>query len=99
MLAGFPGFAVATLALTVAAAWLLNVGFRGPGDRSAIAVAAAVAIVVQLGAFPIVRALAARNLMLGWAAGAFCRAAILVASSIASVRVHHMPTHADLSDL
>ena len=99
MLGGFPGFAVATLALTVIAAWLLNVGFRGPGDRSAIAIAAAVAIVVQLGAFPIVRALAARNLMLGWGAGAFVRVASLVAYTIAADKVLLLPLPAALISL
>ena len=60
--AGFPGFAAATVLLIVGAAWLLNVVFTGPGDRQAIAVSAAVALVVQLGAFPVVRSLAARHL-------------------------------------
>src|SRR5579862_3877576 len=63
--AGFPGFAVATLALTALAGWALTLGFRGPGDVSAIAVSGGVALVVQLGSFPVVRELALRNLMLG----------------------------------
>ena len=96
---GFPGFAAATVLLSVAAAWLLNVVFTGPGDRQAIAVSAAVALVVQLGAFPVVRSLAGRNLMLGWGAGAFVRVLSLAAYTVAAAKVLLLPLTAALISL
>src|SRR5437870_2772923 len=96
LLRGFPGFAASTVALILVSAWLLNALFTGPGDRSAIAISAAIAIVVQLGAFPVVRALAARNIMLGWGAGAFVRVMSLIAYTIAADRVLLLPLFAAL---
>jgi hypothetical protein len=85
------GFAVATVALTAFAGWALTLGFRGPGDSSAIADSAAIALVVQVGTFPIIRILAGRNLMAGIGAGAFVRLLTLIGYAVAASKVLLLP--------
>jgi hypothetical protein len=96
---GFGGFAVATVALVAVSGLAMSMGFRGPGDGTAIAISAAIAVVVQLAAFPAVRSIAARNLIAGWGAGSLIRVASLVVYAIAAIKVFHLPSTAALVSL
>jgi hypothetical protein len=98
-LLGFAGFAGVTLALTAIAGWAMSLGFRGPGDSAAIALSAIIAVVIQLAAFPAIRAIAARNLVAGWGAGSLIRFASLVVYAIAAVKVLFLPAAAALISL
>jgi hypothetical protein len=79
--------------------WAMSLGFRGPGDGGAIAISAAIAVVVQLAAFPAVRSVAARNLIAGWGAGTMIRFLSLVVYAVAATRVLHLPATAALVSL
>ena len=100
LLLGFPGFAVATLALTGISGWLLTIAFRGPADGSAIATSAVLALVIQLAAFPAVRALAAKNIMLGWGAGSLVRfLSLIVYAALVAAKALLLPLPAALISL
>lgn len=99
LLLGFPGFAGATLALVGLSAWAMIVGFRGPGDASAVAISAAIAIVVQFAAFPMIRELAAKNLLAGWGVGTLIRFLTLIAYAILAAKVLRLPPTAALISL
>src|SRR3954469_339142 len=96
---GFPGFALVTVALIASAGGLMAVGFRGPGDGAAIAISAAIAVVVQLAAFPAVRSIAAKNLVAGWGAGTLVRFMSLVVYAFAVIKVLYLPPTAALVSL
>jgi hypothetical protein len=96
---GFPGFAGVTLALTAISGWAMSLAFRGPGDSSAILLSGIIALVVQLGAFPAVRAIAATNLTAGWGAGSLIRVASLVVYAVAAVKVLFLPAASALISL
>src|SRR5258708_5698993 len=78
LFAGLPGFAGATIALIAVSAWAMTLGFKGPGDSVAIRISAVVAAALQIGAFPVIRGLVARNVMIGWAVGSLLRFLTLV---------------------
>src|SRR5437868_4026895 len=84
-------FVGAAAPLRVAAGLLADRVLSGPGDRQAVAGGGGGALGVPLGAFPVVRSLAARNLMLGWGAGAFVRVLSLAAYTVAAAKVLLLP--------
>jgi hypothetical protein len=96
---GLPGFAAATIGLIAVFGWLLTLLFHGPGDSLAIRVSAVVGAAVQIAAFPAVKGLATRNLMLGWAAGTLVRFLTLVVYGFAAATVLHLPATAALVSL
>jgi hypothetical protein len=96
---GLPGFAAATIALIAVFGWVMTLFFRGPGDSIAIRISAVVAAAIQIAAFPAVKGLATRNLMLGWAAGTFVRFLTLVFYALAAGPVLHLPLPAALVSL
>ncbi len=82
-------YASVTLVLVLAAAFVLGLVFRAPGDARAIAISAVLALLVQISVFPAVRRLAGRpgGVMVGWGAGALVRFLTLVVYGILVVKV------------
>ena len=59
--------------------WLFGLHYTAAGEREAIRASAAVAIVLQVGAFSIARAMGRRNVIAGWGIGAaLCLAALIL---------------------
>jgi hypothetical protein len=98
-LSGFSGFAVSTLALIALSGFLLTFAFRGPGDGNAILVSAIVAAVLQIAAFPAVRGLAAKHIMIGWGAGTLVRFLGLIVYALLASNVLGLPLPAALISL
>jgi hypothetical protein len=84
---GWTLYATSAIALIVTTGWLLTLGFTGPRDATAIGLSAVVATVVQLAAFTVTRALAARHLVAGWGAGSLMRLATLGIYAVLAVKV------------
>ncbi len=99
LLTGLPGFAGATIVLIGISAWLMTLAFHGPGDLGAIGVSAVVAAVVQIAAFPAVRSLATKNIMLGWGAGSLIRLLSLIVYALLAGSILHRPLPAALLSL
>lgn len=99
LFAGLPGFAGATIALVALFGWVMTLVFKGPGDSLAIRISAVVASAVQIAAFPAVKGLAARNIMLGWGAGTLVRFLTLIVYAIAAGTLLHLPLAAALLSL
>jgi hypothetical protein len=66
-------FALGTLALIALAYPLVRMGFASSHDASAIQLSALLALAVQLVTFAIARAMARRNLIVGWGVGSALR--------------------------
>lgn len=94
-----PGFAGATIGLIGISAWLLTLAFHGPGDSAAIGMSAVVAAVVQIAAFPAVRGLATKNMLLGWGAGSLIRLLSLIVYALLAGSILHRPLPAALLSL
>jgi hypothetical protein len=92
-------YAVTTVALIVLIGWLLTLAFPGPRDAAAIRLSAIVAIVVQLVAFAITRAVARRHLIAGWGAGSLLRFMTLAVYALLAVKVFGLPPVAALVSL
>lgn len=91
LLAGLPGFAGTTIGLVALSGWVLTLVFHGPGDWAAIRLSAIVATVVQIAAFPAVRALTTQNLMVGWGAGSLVRLLTLIVYALLVRTVLNLP--------
>ena|SRR5918999_56262 len=79
-------YAVATVASIATVGWLLTLALPGPRDATAIRLSAIVAVVVQLVAFAVTKALARHNLMAGWGAGSLLRFMTLVVYALIAVK-------------
>jgi hypothetical protein len=72
-------YALATVAIVALIGWLFGLHYAAPEERQAIRVAAAVAVVLQVGAFAIARRMGRRNVIAGWGIGAgLCLAALIL---------------------
>jgi hypothetical protein len=72
-------YGVATIGIVALLAWLFGLHYVSPDDRHAIRISAAIAVVVQLCAFAIARAMGRRNVIAGWGIGAvLCLAALIL---------------------
>jgi hypothetical protein len=80
-------YATTTIALVAVVGWLLTLAFDGPGDAAAVRLSAAVAIVVQLAAFGVTRAIVPSNLIAGWGAGSLVRFLTLAIYALLAVKV------------
>jgi hypothetical protein len=80
-------YAATTVALIAVVGWLMTLGFAGPRDATAIRLSAIVAIVVQLAAFAVTKALAPHHLVAGWGAGSLIRFLTLVLYALLAVKV------------
>jgi 4-amino-4-deoxy-L-arabinose transferase-like glycosyltransferase len=92
-------YAVAAVALIATIGWLLTMAFPGSRDAAAIRLSAIVAIVVQLVAFAITKAVAQRHLIAGWGAGSLLRFMALVVFALLAVKVLDLPPVAALVSL
>jgi cytochrome b subunit of formate dehydrogenase len=80
-------YAITAVALIAIAGWLLTLAFPGPQDAAAIRLSAIVAIVVQLVAFAVTKALARHHLIAGWGSGSLLRFVTLVMYAALAVKV------------
>jgi hypothetical protein len=92
-------YALVAIASIAAAGWLLTLGFPGSRDAAAIRLSAIVAIVVQLVAFAVTKAVAQRHLIAGWGAGSLLRFLTLVVYALLAVKVLSLPPVAALVSL
>ena len=92
-------YALAAIVSIAAIGWLLTLGFPGPQDAAAIRLSAIVAIVVQLVAFAVTKAIAQRHVIAGWAAGSLLRFMTLVVYALLAVKVLGLPPVAALVSL
>ncbi len=78
-------FAAATLVVVLGGGWLLGLVYAAPEAQRAIWTSAAVAFVVQLFGFAIVRLAARSNPIAGWGLGALLRFAVLAVYALVVV--------------
>jgi hypothetical protein len=80
-------FAVVSLCVIAAAAWILTFAFPTAADRHAIVVSAGIAFVVQLCAFTVARYFASTNVVAGWGLGMLLRFGVLAIYALIFVKV------------
>jgi hypothetical protein len=72
-------YAAATLAVVAIGGWLFGLHYDAPAERRAVWTSAAIALVLQVGAFVIARSVGKKNVIAGWGIGAaLCMAAVIV---------------------
>lgn len=72
-------YAAATLAVVALGGWLFGLHYASPAERRAVWTSAVIALVLQVGAFAIARAVGRKNVIAGWGIGAaLCMAAVIV---------------------
>ena len=92
-------FAVLTIGLVLGAGALLSLVFRGPGDRAAVWLSAAVAVAVQLAAFTLAHAAGRVSLVARMGTGALVRFVAVVAYALLVALVLDLPLVAALVSL
>jgi hypothetical protein len=92
-------FAVVSLGVITALAWILTFAFSTAADRHAIVVSGLIAYVVQLCSFAIARTMAATNVMAGWGLGMLLRFAVLAVYALIFLKVLALPATAALVSL
>jgi hypothetical protein len=92
-------FAVSTALILLVAGALLGLVFPSPAERHAIWVSAAVAAVVQLFAFGVVRLAARDNVIAGWGIGALARMVVLMVYALVLVEALGLVSGAALISL
>ena len=92
-------FSAAVMVIVLGAGLLLAIPFASAGDHRAIQTSAAVAVVVQLFSFAIVRSVSTRNFMSGWVIGVALRFVALGAWAFVAVKLLGMPAPAALLSL
>jgi hypothetical protein len=92
-------YALAAIVSIAAIGWLLTLVFPGPQDAAAIRLSAIVAIVVQLVAFAVTKAIVQRHVIAGWGAGSLLRFITLVVYALLAVKVLGLPPVAALVSL
>jgi hypothetical protein len=93
---GFSRYAMATVGVVLAVGALLSLAFRGPGDAAAIWLSAAIAVGVQLAAFPLGRLAGVNNVMARMGTGAILRLLTIVVYAIVVAKVLMLPLPAAL---
>src|SRR4051794_2477364 len=96
---GVAGFAVAPVALTAVSARAMTLAFSGPRDGAAILTSAVLAVVIQLGTFPMLRRLAASNLIGAMGAGMAVRFGSLILYALLAPGVLLLPVATALLSL
>ena len=89
-------FLLACLGTVALIAGVLAFVFTGEGERRAVAIGAAVAVVVQLAAFAVARGFASRNVMAGWGLGVAVRFVAFALWALVLVRWLGLPGSAAL---
>lgn len=92
-------YALTTIALITLVGWLLTLAFPGPQDAAAIRLSALVAVVVQLVAFAVTKAMSRRHLIAGWGVGSLLRFATLLVYALLAVKGLGVPPVAALVSL
>jgi hypothetical protein len=92
-------FAVGSLVIIAAGAWLLGLIFAAPGEHRALAISAGVAWLVQLCGFGVARRFMATNLMAGWGLGMLLRLVTLTVYGLVVVKSFALPAAAALVGL
>ena len=87
-------FALASVALVVLAGLALSSLYDADAERRAIWVSAAVALVVQLFAFAVVRLVPREHVVAGWGLGALLRFAVLGLYALVIVKAVGLPAAA-----
>ena len=96
---GLARYALVLIGVLVVGGFLLSLGFRGPGDATAIWVSAAIALVVQLGAASLGGMVGKANLQARMGAGALIRFLTLIAYALLVAFVIKLPLNAALVSL
>ena len=99
MTPGLTRYAAAVVGVLLIGGFLMSLAFRGPGDATAIAVSAAVALVVQLGAAMLGGAIGKANVQARMGAGALIRLFTLIAYALLVAFVIKLPLTAALVSL
>jgi len=92
-------FALATLALIALSYPLLRMGFPMSRDTTALRTSAMLAFGIQIVNFAIARAMARRNLMVGWGIGAVLRLVALTLYALLVAPSLHLPLPSSLVSL
>lgn len=92
-------FTLAMIATFAVVAWLLTLTMSGAGATTAIIASAAVAAVVQVGAFALTRRLLSSNMSAAMGAGALLRFVALIAYALIAVKVSGLPALPSLVSL
>ena len=72
-------YAAITVALVALLGWLFGLHYAAPAERRALWTSGAIAVVLQVAAFAVARAMAKRNVVAGWGIGAaLCIAAVIL---------------------
>jgi hypothetical protein len=93
------GFGAACLTITAAALALMLLVFRGPDERYALWLGAGIAVVVQLAAFTVARAMRHRNVIAGWGLGVVLRFVALAVFALVVAPALGLPLTAALLGL
>ena len=96
---GLTKYAMLTTGLALVAGALLSLVFRGPGDRPAVWLSAAVAVVVQLAAFALSHAAGSVSLVARMGTGALVRFVAVVAYAVLVALALKLPLTAALISL
>jgi hypothetical protein len=99
MTRGLGRYAAVLVGLLVVGGFLMSLAFRGPGDATAIAVSAAVALVVQVGAAMLGGAVGKANVQARMGAGALIRFLALIAYALLVAFAIKLPLNAALISL
>ncbi|HEX3866592.1 MAG TPA: hypothetical protein VHV78_07545 [Gemmatimonadaceae bacterium] len=92
-------FAIIAITIVVAVGGLLAIVLSSPADHRAIAASAFVAVIVQVLAFVVARALLKADFLAGWVIGVFMRFVALIAYAFVAVKSLGMPAPAALLSL
>jgi len=97
---GLGRYAIATVGVVLVVGALLSLAFRGPGDLAAVWVSGAIAVAVQLVAFPLGRAAGANNnLMARMGTGALLRLLTVFIYAFVAAKLLALPLVAALVSL
>jgi hypothetical protein len=92
-------FGGAVVAIVLVSGLVLAIPFSSSPDRAAIRSSAVVAVIAQVFAFAIARALAGPSFLAGWIAGVAIRFGTVVVYGIVAVKVLSMPAPSALISL
>lgn len=96
---GLGRYAMATVGVVLVVGALLSLAFRGPGDLGAIWLSGAIALAVQLVAFPLGRLAGTNNLMARMGTGALLRLFTVIVYAFVAAKLLAVPLVAALVSL
>lgn len=84
-------YALVMLGTIALVAWAMTLVITGTGAASAIGISAAVAAVIQIGAFGVTRSMISQNVVAAWGVGALVRLLTLFVYGLLAVKVLALP--------